>query len=72
MKARTSDSIIDALGGTGVVSEALELAPNTVSTWRIRGIPSRNWASIVALARKLDQPEITFEALAASVPAEAA
>jgi YdaS antitoxin of YdaST toxin-antitoxin system len=60
----TPTSAIDALGGTGAVAEALGVPNNTVSTWRIRGIPARRWPSLVRLAAEKGNDEITFEALA--------
>lgn len=67
----TPDSAIDALGGTGAVSEALGVPANTVSTWRARGIPAHRWPSLVRLAGEKGRTDITFEALAAAEPAEA-
>lgn len=60
----TWDSIIIALGGTGVVAAALSLGKGVISGWRKRGIPAAHWASVVALAAKCGHPEITLEVLA--------
>jgi hypothetical protein len=68
----TPDSTIDALGGTRAVSVALGVPLNTVSTWKARGIPAHRWASLVRLAAQKGVSEVTFEALAALAPAEAA
>lgn len=70
----TPSSVIDDLGGTGKVAEALSLAASIVSGWRTRGIPPGRWPSLVRLAEEKGRSEITFEALAslpAPEPAEA-
>lgn len=73
----TPGSIIDALGGTTQVAEALSLSKSTVSGWRERagGIPAPHWAPLVRLAGEQGKGgEITLEALAelaAREPAEA-
>lgn len=64
----TAGSAIKALGGTGVVSTELGLPPNTVSTWRKRGIPAHRWPALVRLAEAKGCSQITFEALAAIPP----
>jgi hypothetical protein len=68
--ALTADAAIDALGGTGAVSAALNLPASTISTWRARGIPPRRWSDFVRLAADKGCTEITFEALAEIVPRE--
>jgi hypothetical protein len=60
---KTASDIIDTLGGTGEVSRALELPASTVSTWKQRGIPPRQWASVVTLADIGRRKDITFELL---------
>jgi hypothetical protein len=60
----TWPSIIDALGGTGAVADALSDWKSTVSGWRKRGIPSARWASIVRLANDKGESGITLEVLA--------
>lgn len=60
----TSDSVIDALGGTKAVADALALALPTVSVWRARGIPSAHWLRLARLASEQGIAEITLEALA--------
>ncbi len=60
----TWGSIIDALGGTGEVADALSLWESTVSGWRTRGIPGPRWASIVRLAGEKGTSEVTLEVLA--------
>ena len=62
--AFTWNSIIDALGGTGIVAGALSQFDSTVSGWRKRGIPSAHWASIVRLASERDRADISLEVLA--------
>lgn len=57
-------SIIDSLGGTGAVADALSQAASTVSGWRDRGIPSKHWAAIVRLAAEKDRSDISLEILA--------
>jgi len=75
--AMTPDTVLDDLGGNGVIAAELGVHDSTVSTWRRRGIPPGRWAAIVDLADRRGCPEITFEALAAlptpveSEPAEA-
>lgn len=66
----TPDTTIDALGGTGAVAVALDVEPNTVSSWRARGIPAHRWAALVRLAADKGLADITFEALAAAEPVE--
>ena len=47
----TAKQIIEALGGTVAVADALELAPTTVSSWKSAGsIPKWRMPGIVALA----------------------
>lgn len=58
------NSIIDALGGTGVVAGALSQVDSTVSGWRKRGIPSPHWAAVVRLASEKERPDISLEVLA--------
>ena len=60
----TTDSVIDALGGTKAVSSALSLAPSTVSVWRVRGIPPTHWLALSRLASARGEAGITLEALA--------
>jgi hypothetical protein len=62
----TPGSIIDALGGTKQVAEALQLSKSTVSGWRERpgGIPAPHWASLVRLAGERECSDITLERLA--------
>jgi len=72
----TPDFVIDKLGGTKAVAEALGLSPSTVSCWRAedrRGIPSAHWLALSRLAADKGVSEITLEALAelsANEPAE--
>lgn len=60
----TSDSVIDALGGTKSLADALSLAPSTVSVWRVRGIPSAHWLALSGMAAERGLADITLEALA--------
>ncbi len=72
----TPDSIIDALGGTTAVAEALSLNVSTVSCWRGRGgkrgdpdrgsggIPPGYWLSLVELASSRSVNWITLETFA--------
>ncbi|EJN07913.1 hypothetical protein PMI42_07443 [Bradyrhizobium sp. YR681] len=62
----TWGAIIDALGGTGAVAEALGDSTSTVSGWRTRprGIPSDRWRSLVKLASDIGHAEVTLEVLA--------
>ncbi len=59
-------SIIDALGGTKRVAEALGEAVSTVSGWRSRGIPGTRWVALVDLAKTSGRNEITLEVLASA------
>lgn len=72
----TPGTIIDALGGTKLVAEALSLSKSTVSGWRERagGIPAPHWAPLVRLASDRGCSDVTLEVLAelaAREPAEA-
>lgn len=62
----TWDKIIDALGGTGEVAEALVESTSTVSGWRSRprGIPAERWAELIRLAAAKQRPDITLEVFA--------
>jgi len=60
----STDTIIDALGGTGAVAEALGQSNSTVSSWRERGIPAPHWAAVVAFASNQGKIEITLAVLA--------
>lgn len=44
--------IIDRLGGSKAVAEALHQKQNTISMWRIRGVPWRFRPALAALARR--------------------
>lgn len=47
----TADQIIDALGGTVAVAEALRLPPTTVSSWRpVNFIPEWRHGPLLSLA----------------------
>lgn len=59
----TAGSVIDLLGGTGVVAEALGLADPTVSGWRERGIPPGRCLALARLAAQCGRNEITLEGL---------
>ena len=60
----TVDEVIEALGGTGAVSDAKGLPASTVSSWRIRGsIPADRWHDILELAHLLGRHDITAELL---------
>ncbi|MES2781914.1 MAG: YdaS family helix-turn-helix protein [Pseudomonadota bacterium] len=48
-----AQDIIEQLGGSAKVAEALGLAPNAVANWRKRDIPWRERPRIAELARKL-------------------
>lgn len=68
-------SIIVALGGTGVVAEALKQSDSTVSGWQSpdrRGIPAAHWAAIVALAADRGVSGVTLEVLAGLAAREVA
>lgn len=60
----TPGSVIDGLGGTGAVAEALALADSTVSSWRDRGIPAARCLALARLAAERGCNRITLEALA--------
>lgn len=65
----TTDFVIDALGGTKAVAEALSLDASTVSGWRASGkgrggIPAARWLPLARLASERSVPGITLEALA--------
>lgn len=59
------DEIIDALGGTKAVAEAMGTNLSVVSSWRgRRSIPADRWFALVGLAADLGVPDLTFESLA--------
>jgi hypothetical protein len=67
----TPDFVIDALGGTKAVADALSLDISTVSCWREGGvgkrkggIPSTRWLPLVSLAEAKGISGVTLEALA--------
>lgn len=60
----TWPSIIDALGGTGAVADALGERTSTVSGWRKRGIPGPHWAGVARLAAENGKASISLELLA--------
>ncbi|WP_410052708.1 carph-isopro domain-containing protein [Bradyrhizobium sp. SZCCHNRI1073] len=64
--ALTADEIIELLGGTSTVAEALGQATSTVSGWKSRpgGIPAPHWAALVKLAAAQGCKKVTLEALA--------
>lgn len=55
--------IIENLGGTHRLASLLRLKVDTVRKWQERGIPSRHWHRIMALA-----PELTAEYLDRTKP----
>jgi hypothetical protein len=59
--------IIDDLGGTTAVAEAVGVAAPVVSNWRARDrIPADRWAALVELAKDKGKGKaISFEKLAA-------
>lgn len=63
----TVDEIIDAVGGTGAVTEGLGLKyPSIVSSWRARkSIPGDRWFALADLARERGVEGVTVESLAA-------
>jgi len=63
----TPGSIIDALGGTKQVADALSVSKSTVSGWRERrgGIPAPHWVPLVRLAAERGKEgDVTLEVLA--------
>ncbi|HYI43691.1 MAG TPA: hypothetical protein VD768_08735 [Sphingomicrobium sp.] len=53
----TADEIIDRLGGTTAVADALDVAPTTVSSWRPVNFIPRWWQDkLLALALKAQMP----------------
>lgn len=50
MKTRTTDEVIDAMGGTGSVAELCDLSDSAISQWRSKGIP-KPWQRYLRLAR---------------------
>ena len=63
MSANRHAKILDDLGGYQRVAGLLRMRENTVSKWRVRGIPASHWHRIAAIA-----PEITPEYLARTRP----
>lgn len=59
----SAESVIDNLGGSAVVSEALSLPISTVSSWRERGIPAKRCLPLARLAADRGQSAITLEGL---------
>jgi len=60
--------IVNALGGTSKVAEALDLTPSTVSSWKTAGRIPRWWMKeIKAIAKKqgVDLARLPSEAAAA-------
>ena len=60
--------LIDALGGTQEVAQALGCHPGHVSRYRIQGIYPPRFPVIVEMARKRGVPGVTYEALFAGMP----
>lgn len=56
-------AILDRLGGHKRVATLLGMQVNSVGKWRVRGIPSRHWHRIIALA-----PSITADYLERTKP----
>lgn len=56
-------AIIDGLGGVQRVATVLRLKEDTVRKWLIRGIPSKHWHRLIALA-----PNLTAEYLDRTKP----
>lgn len=62
--ANSWDEIIEALGDTGAVAEALSQSMSTVSGWKTRGIPAPHWAGVARLAASAGKSDITLATLA--------
>lgn len=65
------DTLMEELGGMSALAAALGVGVSAVVNWRTRGVPARQWAAIVELARERGAERVTFERLAAMEPAEA-
>ncbi len=46
------EPLIDRLGGSKAVAEALKQKQSTISMWRVRGVPWRFRPAVVALAKR--------------------
>ena len=59
----TADALIDALGGNRVLGGHFDVAENTVSTWRVRGIPAwvRDELREMAIAASIQYDPAIFE-----------
>lgn len=56
-------SVIDALGGTSAVAEALHIEPSAVSAWRQSRIPPGRYAALETLGGRVGVA-VTMQALA--------
>lgn len=56
-------AILERLGGYQRVASLFGLRVNTVSKWRLRGIPAQHWHRITAL-----EPELTADYLERTRP----
>lgn len=62
MQLMTAAELINALGGTAKVAEALGTAQNTVGNWLQRGIPAWAMPKLARLCRKRGvNPGMTLE-----------
>jgi hypothetical protein len=63
---RTVNDVVAALGGTFQAAAILSVAPNTVSSWRHRGIPGNRQRDIERLMAKMGYAvkDSAFEAAA--------
>ena len=51
MVLNSASEVIDSLGGTKAVASALKMAPQAVSQWRERKLPSHTFLALQALLK---------------------
>jgi hypothetical protein len=56
MTDMNADKFINDLGGTAEVSRILKVKQNTVSGWRVRGLPTDQMLKLAKHAKDQDKP----------------
>lgn len=49
---KSANEVIDVLGGTTAVANALGVTPTVVSNWRSRGLPPETYVALISMLRE--------------------
>jgi hypothetical protein len=62
--------VIEAFGGYSQAQLLFGVSRSLLAEWEVKGIPPKRWLQLVELARRLDKPGITVEALSTARPSK--